>query len=534
MSDLVEFNKDKSDFAKWYDTILIAADILDKRYPVKGMPVMKPAGWYIHEKIMRLAEDEWEKQGIDKCQFPTLIPETFLTKEEEHVAGFEKECFWVTKGGLNTLDIRLALRPTSETAMYSMFSLWVRSYADLPLKVHQSCNVFRYETKSTKPLIRVREIPWNEAHTAHATAEDAEENLRQAWVGYDEVINRQLGFYGLVLRRPEWDKFAGSIYTEVLDTIMPCGRVLQTVGAHNLGQKFAKVFDIKYQTEDNREEYAHMTCYGISTRVMAACLSIHGDDRGLVLPPVIAKVQAVVIPIKPKQPAEKTEENIAAAEASWQKILASSKKITAALQAAGIRAKLDDSDRTPGFKYAHWELRGIPLRVEVGPRDVDHEDEAEFECMMVPRNNNMPAGKGKKGKQAKQAAETPQTGLDKRLVKQADIAAEAHKFLDDIIDKLRDEAQRQHNERVVKCFRLSDVKKAMKKGKVALVPFCDMGDKGKQAEDRIREYLGADLPGEVRGWDPRITDSLEGKTCIASKPDEPDAAHYWAYIARAY
>lgn len=218
------------------------------------MPVFKGYGFYMHNAIMGIIEQEWEKQEIEKAQFPLVIPETFLEKEKDHVKGFESECFWVTKGGLNDLEVRLALRPTSETAMYYMFNLWVRSFRDLPLKIHQTCNVFRYETKDTTPLIRVREIFWNEAHTCHETPEQALDNLEQAWSSYMYLIRDCLGVFGLRLRRPIWDKFAGAEHTDVMDSCMPSGKVLQIVGAHYLGQKFAKVFDIKFLNRTNKFE----------------------------------------------------------------------------------------------------------------------------------------------------------------------------------------------------------------------------------------------------------------------------------------
>jgi len=220
-----------------------------------------------------------------------------------HPQSFEKECFWVTKGGLDELDVKCALRPTSETAMYPMYALWIRSFRDLPLKMYQTNSVYRYETKDTRPLIRVREIPWNEGHTCHATPEDALACLEDAWRSYNKLTHDMLGFTGVRIRRSEWasitpsrpcshrvdlvycccravwDKFAGSEHTDVLDTIMPCGRVLQAVGAHYLGQKFAHVFDIKFLNERNEWQYVYMTCFGISTRILAAALSIHGDAK---------------------------------------------------------------------------------------------------------------------------------------------------------------------------------------------------------------------------------------------------------------
>jgi len=275
-------------FPDWYDAIMDAAEIVDRRYPVKGCPVMRPYGFHMHNAIMREIEDRYAAVGIHQALFPTTIPESFLNREADHIKGFGAECFWIEKAGNDKLDERLALRPTSETAIYYMFNKWVQSFRDLPMKVHQTVTVFRYETKNTKPLIRVREIPWNEAHTCHATKEEALAQMKQYWdIGMD-LFEKELCFTGKVLQRAPWDKFAGAEHTEVLDVIMPCGRVLQTAGIHYLGQKFAKVFDISFLNQNNKKEFAEMTCCGFSTRVLACALAIHGDEKGLVLPPLIA------------------------------------------------------------------------------------------------------------------------------------------------------------------------------------------------------------------------------------------------------
>ncbi|GIQ80761.1 proline-tRNA ligase, class IIa, archaeal-type [Kipferlia bialata] len=347
-----QFVVDKAgDFAEWFDQILTMADVVDKRYPVKGMDVFKPYGYYMHRNIMRMVEDEWEEQGCEHALFPSCIPQSLLDKEAEHLEGFVPEAYWVDYAGKTKLDDRLALRPTSETAMYSMFSMWIRTYRDLPLKMHQTCSVYRFETKSTKPLIRVREIPWNEAHTCHATKAEAQENLDAAWESYDKVFHGELGFWGVKLYRAPWDKFAGADHTEVLDVVMPCGRVLQTVGAHNLGQRFSKGFDIKFKDENNEDKHSWMTCYGISTRVLAAAISAHGDSKGLILPPALAQKQVVIVPIIRKTGREE--------------VYARCAELAKELKAAGIRAHVDTRDLSPGAKFFFWEMKGVPVRVEV-------------------------------------------------------------------------------------------------------------------------------------------------------------------------
>lgn len=288
--------------------------------------------------------------------FPTTIPESFLNREADHIKGFAAECFWIDRAGKDKLDEPMALRPTSETVIYYMFNLWVRSFRDLPLKVHQTVTVFRYETKNTKPLIRVREIPWNEAHTCHATKEEALQMMNKYWELCMEIFEKELCFTGKILQRAPWDKFAGAEHTEVLDVIMPCGRVLQTAGIHYLGQKFAKVFDIAFLDQNNQRKLAEMTCCGVSTRVLASALSIHGDDKGLVLPPVIAQYQVICIPCGGKREGE---------------VIEPLKEIQKRLQKAGIRCFLDDSKQSMGEKLYYWEMKGAPLRLELGPKDLE-------------------------------------------------------------------------------------------------------------------------------------------------------------------
>ena len=346
----------KSNFSEWLHEVIQQAEIMDIRYPVKGLYVWFPFGF----KIRRLVYDKLREimdRHHDEVYFPTLIPETELGKESEHIKGFEDEVFWVTHGGLEKLDVKLALRPTSETAMYPMFKLWIRSHADLPLRVYQIVNVFRYETKHTRPLIRLREITsFKEAHTAHRNYEEAEENVKLAISLYKEFYDF-LAIPYLILRRPEWDKFPGADYTIAFDTVMPDGRTMQIGTVHHLADNFAKTFDIKYETPDGSHAYVHQTCYGISERCIAALISIHGDDLGLVLPFEVSPVQIVVIPILYKG---KEEE-----------VLDLSKRVYEKLKDFGFRVVLDDSDERPGAKYYKWELKGVPIRIEIGPKEAE-------------------------------------------------------------------------------------------------------------------------------------------------------------------
>lgn len=358
--------KNAQTFSDWYDAIMDAAELVDRRYPVKGCPVLRPYGFFMHNRIMRFIEDSYETRGIHQALFPTAIPESFLRKEEDHIKGFGAECYWVERAGEDRLEERLALRPTSETAIYYMFARWVQSFRDLPLKVHQTVSVFRYETKNTRPLIRVREIPWNEAHTCHATREEAEAELRGYWEVINALFTEQLCVYGQRLQRAPWDKFAGAEYTEVLDVVMPCGRVLQAASMHYLGQKFAKVFGIEYLDQKQKKQFAEMTCCGVSTRALVCPIALHGDQAGLVLPPSIAQYQVVCVPCGGKKEVEVYEplENL-----------------RQQLQNAGVRCTVDRTQRSLGEKCYHWEMKGAPLRLEMGPRDL-----AAGEFVLVPRD----------------------------------------------------------------------------------------------------------------------------------------------------
>ncbi len=346
----------KQNFSEWFHEVIQQAEIMDIRYPVKGLYVWCPFGFKIRQLVYSKLRELLDRDH-DEVYFPALIPETELGKEGEHIKGFEDEVFWVTHGGLEPLDVKLALRPTSETAMYPIFKLWIRSHADLPLKVYQIVNTFRYETKHTRPLIRLREITsFKEAHTAHRNYEEAEEQVREAIKLYKEFYDF-LAIPYLIFRRPEWDKFPGADYTVAFDTIMPDGRTLQIGTVHHLADNFAKTFDIKYETPNGDHAYVHQTCYGISERCIASLIGIHGDDLGLILPFEVAPIQIVIIPILYKGKEGQVEEL--------------SRKLFDKLKAYGYRVELDISDERPGAKYYKWELKGVPIRFEIGPKEAE-------------------------------------------------------------------------------------------------------------------------------------------------------------------
>ncbi len=343
------------EFSEWYNGLVEGAELSDKRYPIKGMNVWRPYGWSIMKLIDQAMREEFDSTGHGEVNFPVLIPETEFQKETEHVKGFEGDVFWVTRGGFNELDVKLLLRPTSETAMYPMFKLWIRSHADLPLKVYQIVPVFRYETKMTRTFMRVREIHFFEAHTAHATFEDAEQQIRED-LQINERLMRLLALPYIVSKRPDWDKFPGAHYSLGSDTLLPAGRSLQLATFHQYRDNFAKVYEVTYEAEGGEHKFVHQTTDGMSERILGALLAIHGDEKGLVLPPAAAPIQAVIVPVLEK--------------GRQEQMLLEAQRLFLELRER-MRVKLDDRDMRPGEKYYYWEARGVPLRVELGPREVE-------------------------------------------------------------------------------------------------------------------------------------------------------------------
>ena len=366
----------KSEFNKWYPAIVEIADLVDKRYPIKGMDVWKPYGLTAMGLIDSLARREMSRTGHHEHRFPLLVPEDLLDKEnklvsmlkaaresgvdpselrfDEEASGFKKEVYWVTHGGENKLEIPMFLRPTSETPMYTMFSLWVRSHADLPLKTFQIVNTFRYETKQTRSFIRVREIHFFEAHTVHADQDGADEQIEEDAEMVQRIMH-DLCLPSLVSKRPVWDTFPGAWYTKAADVVMPNGRTLQVATYHHYKDQWANAFDLSYEDPEGNTKPCHQTTFGMSERLLGAVVGMHGDDKGLILPPAIAPIQVVVMPI-----AAHADSNVEPA----------AQGLAERLSASGIRVELDTRDVRPGVKHYDWEIKGVPIRIELGPRDL--------------------------------------------------------------------------------------------------------------------------------------------------------------------
>ena len=339
------------DFAQWYTDVVIKAGLIDYT-SVKGCMVIKPAGYAIWELIQRQLDDKFKETGVENVYLPMFIPESLLQKEKDHVEGFAPEVAWVTHGGLNPLQERLCVRPTSETLFCDFYSKEIESYRDLPKVYNQWCSVVRWE-KETRPFLRSREFLWQEGHTAHATAEEAEARTIQMLNVYADFCEQVLAIPVIKGRKTDKEKFAGAEATYTIEALMHDGKALQSGTSHNFGDGFAKAFGIQYTDKENKLQYVHQTSWGVTTRLIGAIIMVHGDDSGLVLPPMVAPTQVMIVPIMQKK----------------EGVLEKAAELKEAL--SKFRVKIDDSDKNPGFKFAEQEMRGIPLRVEVGPKDIE-------------------------------------------------------------------------------------------------------------------------------------------------------------------
>ena len=358
-----ELTKMEDDFAKWYTDIILKAELVDYA-PVKGFMVMRPYGYGIWENIQKILDKKFKELGHKNCYFPLLIPESMLNKEKEHVEGFAPEVAWVTHGGEKELEERLCIRPTSETIICTMYSKWLNSYRDLPFKYNQWANVVRWE-KTTRPFLRTAEFLWQEGHTIHATAQEAMEETLTMHKVYADFLRDYLAIPVIMGKKSEKEKFAGAESTYTIEAMMHDGKALQSGTSHYFGNHFAKAFDIKFQNKEGKLEYAYQTSWGMTTRVIGGIIMVHGDDRGLKMPPKIAPIQVVIVPIAQQK----------------EGVLQKAEELKKTL---GNRFSVELDDRvsvTPGFKFNYWELRGVPVRIEIGPKDIE-----KNECIIFRRD----------------------------------------------------------------------------------------------------------------------------------------------------
>ena len=341
------------DFAQWYTDVVKKAELVEYSN-VKGCMIIRPGGYAIWENIQKELDRRFKETGVENVYMPMFIPESLLQKEKDHVEGFAPEVAWVTQGGLETLQERLCVRPTSETLFCDFYSRIIQSHRDLPKLYNQWCSVVRWE-KTTRPFLRSAEFLWQEGHTAHATAEEAEERTIQMLNVYADFCEEVLAIPVVKGKKTDREKFAGAHSTYTIEALMHDGKALQSGTSHNFGDGFARAFDIQYSDKENKLQYVHQTSWGLSTRIIGALIMVHGDDSGLKLPPRIAPIQAMVIPISQRK----------------EGVMEKAAELCETLKAAGVRARLDDSDKSPGWKFSEQEMRGIPVRVEIGPKDME-------------------------------------------------------------------------------------------------------------------------------------------------------------------
>jgi len=439
----------RDDLSEWYTQVVTKSGLADYA-SVKGFMVLMPYGYSVWEKIKEFLDARLKATGHSNAYFPLLIPESFLRKEAEHFSGFTPEVFWVTFAGNNKLAERLAVRPTSETVIYDSYAKWVRSWRDLPLLINVWNSVLRAEITATKPFMRTSEFLWQEGHTVHADKEDTDSEVMRILELYRQLIEDQLAIPTLLGYKTDREKFVGALYTTTLESMMPDGKALQMGTSHNLGQNFSKAFEIKYLGKDEQTHYAWNASWGVSWRLIGAIIMLHGDDRGLVMPPRIAPVQVVVVPI----PYKDTEE---------ANIMDQAKLTTKKLEEAGVHVTLDDREQyTPGWKFNEWELKGAPLRIEIGPRDV-----SRHEVTMVRRDTS-----------------------ERSTIREADVVAETKRLLDSIQSSLFEKASRALKEGI-RDARAYDELKRIIENKGGFVRACWCSDTA--CEDQIKEETGATI-----------------------------------------
>jgi prolyl-tRNA synthetase len=359
--------KKSENFDEWYIQVILKSELADYS-DVSGCMILRPDAYFIWEQIQKLTDDNFKKAGIKNVYFPLFIPEKFLVKEKDHVKGFSPEVAWVTHAGDRKLDERLAIRPTSETIMYPSYSKWIRSWRDLPMRYNQWNNVVRWEFKHAVPLLRTREFLWQEGHTVFATEKEALLEEDEIIGAYRKTTEDLLALPGILGRKTDKEKFAGAVFTTAIEHLLPDGKAIQGPDFHFDGQNFSKAFDIKFLDKEKNKQYAWQNTFGMTTREIGVMVAIHGDDKGLILPPKVAPIQVVIVPIYDSK--------------NREEILKEARKLESEL--IKFRTKLDDREEfSPGFKYNEWELKGVPIRIEIGPNDIKNK-----QVILVRRDTN--------------------------------------------------------------------------------------------------------------------------------------------------
>ncbi len=468
---------EKDEFSEWFTQLMIKADLADYT-KVSGCIVFKPTAWAIWEKIWELVNIELKKQNVKNVYFPLFIPESLLCREQEHVKGFSPEVAWVTHAGDSELGERLAVRPTSEAIMYDSFSKWIRSWRDLPLKYNQWSNVVRWEFKHPTPFLRTREFWFNEGHTVYATKEEAEKEKDRVLGMYKKICEEYLALPGLIGRKSDKEKFAGADYTYSIEYYMPNGKAVQGPDFHHDGQNFAKAYDIKFLDKQGKEKFAWQNTWAISTRMIGVMFAIHSDKKGLILPPCIAQDKIVIIPILIK--------------GSEKKVLSSVREVENKLKNFGVIVD-DRKEYKPGFKFNEWELKGIPLRIEIGPRDLEKK-----QVVLVRRDNG-----------------------EKENVKISVLSKKIEKTLEEIQKALFKKAKALLYDNIVEVSNLKELQTAIKDKKIVLAPLC----KSRKCEDNLKFKTGGAKVLNIPDSQPK----KKGGCVVCGK-----TLDYWAYVGKSY
>ncbi len=468
----------QENFSEWYQQLIIKSELADYS-PVSGAIVFKPASYLIWEKVKQTINDEFKKIGIQNCYFPLLIPESLLSKEKAHVKGFSPEVAWVTQVGNTKLKEKLAIRPTSEAIMYNSYAKWIRSWKNLPLRLNQWNNVIRWEFKHPVPFLRTREFLWNEGHNVYSNTKDLEKDRRTILKIYSDFLKNYMALPGLIGKKTDKEKFAGANITYTIELVLPNGKAIQGPDFHDDGQNFAKAYDIKFKDKKGKEQYAYQSTYALTTRMLGIMFATHSDERGLILPPKLAENKVVIVPIFSKK--------------DKQNIIKKSEMIKKELQIFNPILDIRE-EYSPGWKFSEWELKGIPIRIEIGPRDM-----AKKQVIIVQRTN------GKK-----------------KIVKLTELKQKIPKLLEQIQNQLYKDAENLLQSSIKKANNLEETQSVIKNKKIALVPLCD--------NNKCEKILKEKTSGAKTLNIPLKQPSIKGKKCILCGKQ----ADYFVYVGKSY
>lgn len=469
----------EEDFSEWYTQVIQKAELIEYS-PVSGCYIIRPNAYHIWEQVQQYFDQLIKKDGVKNAYFPLFIPESLLQKEKKHVQGFSAEVAWVTHGGDSKLQERLAVRPTSETVMYEAYAKWIRSHNDLPLRLNQWCNVVRWEFKHPMPFIRSREFLWQEGHTAFATKEAAVAEASRILGFYEKLFRELYALPMLIGRKSESEKFAGAEFTLSVEAVLPSGKAAQGATSHHLGQNFAKAFDISFLDEQGKKQFVWQNSWGISTRSIGLMIMVHSDDKGVVLPPHIAPTQVVIVPIL--------------FDDSKKKVLEEAWKLKKQLE-KNYSVHLDDREGySAGWKFNEWEVKGLPIRIEIGPKDIEKK-----QMILVRRD----------------------TG-EKEMVKINEAEKKIKELLEKIQENLYRQAEKDFKNSIVTVDKISDAEKNIENKKIIFAPWCSTT----ACEEKFKEKTGA------KSLNSPFKQPLlrKGQSCFACK----NSAQEWFYFGKSY